>query len=59
MSLLPVPSDWDRARNVLEPLGEAGLCGRPPSDQELLDASLTAYGADRRAMAALIAWTAT
>jgi hypothetical protein len=59
MSLLPVPHDWDRARDVLGSLGEAGLCGRPPSDQELLDASLSAYGTDRRTMAALIAWTAT
>ena len=57
MSLLPVPNDWPRARDALAPLGEAGLRGRPPSDGELLEASLDAYGADRRAVAALIAWT--
>jgi len=57
MSLLPVPTDWDRAREALAPLGEAGACGRSPSEQELLDASLEAYDADRRTMAAIIAWT--
>ncbi len=57
MSLLPVPRDWSRARGVLGPLGEAGVNGRPPSDQQLLDAALAAYGADRRTTAALIAWT--
>ncbi|HEV8448360.1 MAG TPA: N-6 DNA methylase [Gemmatimonadaceae bacterium] len=56
MSLLPVPSDWNRARDVLGPLGEAGARGKAPSDQELLDAALAAYGADRREMAAMIAW---
>ena len=57
MSLLPIPDEWQRARDVLAPLGESGACGRPPSDQQLLDASLTAYGADRPAMTALVAWT--
>ena len=59
MSLLPIPSDWDRACGILAPLGEAGASGRPPSDQELLEASLDVYCADRRVMAALVAWTAT
>ena len=57
MSLLPVPADWERARQVLAPLAEAGACGRPPSEQDLLDASLEAYAVDRRTMAALVAWT--
>jgi hypothetical protein len=56
MSLLPVPVDWSRACELLAPLGEAGARGRPPSDQELLDAALTAYGADRKATAAMVAW---
>ncbi len=57
MSLLPVPNDWDRARGLLAPLGEAGCAGRAPTDHDLLDASLAAYGVDRRTVAALIAWT--
>ena len=52
MSLLPVPSDWNRARDILASLGEAGARGEAPSDQELLDAALAAYGAERREYAA-------
>jgi hypothetical protein len=59
MSLLPVPSDWNRARDILAPLGEAGARGEAPSDQELLDASFAAYDADRREYAAMIAWAVT
>ena len=59
MSLLPVPRDWNRARDILAPLGEAGARGEAPSDQELLDASLAAYGADRREHAAMVAWAVT
>jgi N-6 DNA Methylase len=57
MSLLPVPREWSRVRGALASLGESGASGRAPSDQDLLEASLLAYGADRRTMAALIAWT--
>lgn len=57
MSLLPVPSDWPRARELLAPLGECGANGDPPSDQRLLDASLEAYGIDGRSVAPLVAWT--
>jgi len=59
MSLLPVPNDWTRAREILAPLAEAGARGEAPSDQELLDASLAAYGADRREYAAMVAWADT
>jgi hypothetical protein len=59
MSLLPVPSDWNHARDLLAPLGEAGARGVAPSDQELLDASLAAYGADQRDFAAMVAWAVT
>lgn len=59
MSLLPVPSDWTRARDILAPLGEAGAHGEAPSDQELLDASLAAYDADRQEYAAMVAWAIT
>ncbi len=59
VSLLPVPTDWNRARDILAPLGEAGARGEAPSDQELLSASVSAYGADRREHAAMVAWAVT
>lgn len=58
MSLLPVPNDWQRARNLLAPLGEAAANGDPPSDRRLFDALLEAYGVEARSIAPLVAWTA-
>ena len=57
MSLLPVPADWSRARAVLAPLGERARCGSPPSELELLDAALAAYGLEAEVVAPLVAWT--
>ncbi|MDB4873651.1 MAG: hypothetical protein JWM41_97 [Gemmatimonadetes bacterium] len=56
LSLLPMPTDWERARAVLAPLGERGRRGQPPSDSELFDASLDAYGVLRDCVAPLVAW---
>jgi hypothetical protein len=56
VSLLPTPGDWEHARAVLAPLGERGQRGAPPSDHELFDASLEAYGLQRRHVAPLVAW---
>jgi len=58
LSLLPVPSDWLRARDMLAPLAAAARDGNPPSDHELLDACLGAYGIGRAAVAPLVAWSA-
>lgn len=58
VSLLPVPADWPRARRILAPIAERIACDAPPSDVELLDVSLEAYGAQRAMMAPLIAWSA-
>lgn len=59
LSLLPIPNDWPRARDILAPVAEAAVRGDVPSEEELLAASLAAYGAERRTLAALMAWTAS
>ncbi|HEY5061255.1 MAG TPA: N-6 DNA methylase [Gemmatimonadaceae bacterium] len=56
VSLLPIPHDWNRAVAVLAPLGERGLRGDAPSEGDLLDASLEAYGIQREIVAPLVAW---
>ena len=58
LSLLPLPADWTRARPILAPLAERALCDCPPSDVELLEASLDAYGLQRTLVAPLVAWSA-
>ncbi len=59
LALLPVPQDWMHARDVLAPLGAAARQGRPPSNHELLDACLSAYGVSRSLVAPLVAWSTT
>ncbi|MFL5579214.1 MAG: Eco57I restriction-modification methylase domain-containing protein, partial [Gemmatimonadaceae bacterium] len=56
MSLLPVPRDWRRARELLAPLGERASCGEPPTTIELTDAALEAYRLARRDVGPLLAW---
>ena len=56
LSLLPIPSDWERARSVLAPIGERARHGSSPSESELFDASLEAYSLERRQVAPLVAW---
>jgi hypothetical protein len=56
LSLLPLPSDWQRARGILAPISEAARQGHAPSENELLDASLDAYQLRRADVAPLIAW---
>jgi hypothetical protein len=58
VALLPVPSDWDRARDVLAPIGERARLGERPTEIELLDASLAAYQLDAEDVAPLVAWAA-
>lgn len=57
MSLLPLPKNWDRARNVLAPIGIAAAAGRIPSDDELTEAVLCVYGLTYRDVAPLIEWS--
>jgi hypothetical protein len=55
-ALLPVPGDWDGARRILAPLGQRACVDDPPSDDELLEAALCAYGLRRSAVAPLLDW---
>jgi len=56
MSILPLPSDWNHARSVLSPLGERAMHGDAPASEELLHASLDAYGIDQAAVKPLLSW---
>ena len=56
MGLLPIPTDWAMAREALAPLADRALAGNPPSEQDLLEAALEAYGLTRRDVAPLVAW---
>lgn len=58
MSLLPLPTNWQRARDLLAPLGERARLGARPTEIDLLDASLSAYGLDNEEIAPLVAWAA-
>jgi Eco57I restriction-modification methylase len=55
-ALLPVPRDWHRARATLAPYGERAASGDVPGSQELLDATLRAYGISHSDVAPLLGW---
>jgi hypothetical protein len=57
MSLLPLPSDWEYARECLAPLAIRGMSGDLPSDDELLVGALEAYGATLADIQPLLSWT--
>jgi hypothetical protein len=57
MSLLPVPSDWPRARSLLAPIGERAAAGEPPGDPELLDVVTCAFGLRPRTVRPLLDWS--
>jgi hypothetical protein len=59
VSLLPLPRDWLRARDILAPLAERALLGQPPSSAELLSAACRAYRVREADVAPLIAWCHT
>ena len=56
VALLPIPRDWERAIDVLAPLGARGVAGTPPASDELLDACLGAMGVARTAVESLLTW---
>jgi hypothetical protein len=56
LSMLPLPRSWDRARRELIGPGERALLGQPPSDAELLEAAVRAYGLRLSAVNALLDW---
>jgi hypothetical protein len=57
VSLLPIPTDWPRARALLAPLAERAVLGTPPNDTELLDAACRAYHLKHDDVAPLLAWS--
>jgi methylase of polypeptide subunit release factors len=57
MSLLPLPSDWNRARQLLVPLGKRAIEGNEPSESELCSLVLDAYGLSHTDVAPLLDWT--
>ncbi|MDQ6872103.1 MAG: N-6 DNA methylase [Gemmatimonadota bacterium] len=57
MSLLPLPKDWDWARERLAPLGARAISGAIPNDEELLAAALDAYRVTLEDVQPLLSWT--
>jgi hypothetical protein len=56
VALLPIPTDWRRACRILTPMGLRACAGNPPCGDELLDATLHAYGISREELAPLLTW---
>jgi hypothetical protein len=57
MSLLPLPREWESARERLAPLGARAMSGDVPSDDELLAAALDAYRVTLADIQPLLSWT--
>ena len=58
MSVLPLPKDWNRAREQLAPLGERAMLGDVPPRDEMVRAALSAYGLCLRDVEPLLSWMA-
>lgn len=56
MSMLPLPSDWPRACDILAPLTRRAIAGGAPSQHELHRATLAAYHLRPDAVAPLMEW---
>ncbi len=56
MSLLPLPSDWCRARTILAPLGRRATIGDALAENDLLAAALEAYGLTQTQVQPLLDW---
>jgi hypothetical protein len=56
ISLLPLPSDWARARATLAPLGERAMAGDVATDAELLERTADAYGLKLADFQPLLSW---
>jgi len=57
VSLLPLPREWECAREHLAPLGARAMSGDVPSDAELLAAALEAYRLTLADIQSLLSWT--
>ena len=58
MALLPLPKEWLRARELLAALGERAVLGDVPPQDEILAATLSAYGLCLRDVEPLLSWMA-
>jgi hypothetical protein len=56
VALLPLPSNWSRARRLLAPIAELATSGDAPGADALLDASLRAYGLRESEVEPLLLW---
>ncbi len=56
LSLLPIPADWPRAREILMPFADLASSGRPPTDRVLFSAALRAFDLNHDDVAPLVAW---
>ena len=56
VSLLPLPGDWDRARDTLGPIGACAAREGNVSDVALLAAAVRAYDVDAADVASLLSW---
>jgi hypothetical protein len=56
VGLLPIPSDWARARAALGPVGEHAAAGEIPDSVELSANVAAAYGLSPGALAPLVSW---
>jgi hypothetical protein len=57
LSLLPIPRNWERARETLRSVWPSRSTDAMPTERELLDVSLEAYGLVADAVAPLVAWS--
>ncbi len=58
MSLLPLPLDWERARDILAPIGMSAAAGTPPQRRELVAATLDAFRIEHADIETLMTWAA-
>ena len=59
IALMPMPRDWNRALDILAPIGEMAFEGKPPSSRALRAAVLSAFGIDEAAITPLLEWTSS
>lgn len=57
VSLLPIPREWDRARELLAPLGRRAAGGEIPRDDEILHVVLESYRLGVDDIEPLLSWT--
>jgi hypothetical protein len=57
MSLLPLPTDWARAREILSPIARCAVSGATVDEDDLLRATLDAYRLDRADIECLLDWS--